>query len=175
MARSACSVVSLRGDAADGLLAGGGTEGDLGGGQAALHQGLGQGDRLVGVVDGDDRDDADLIHSLKNFVHIAHAPSNLFLHPHTGCCVRINMYTCILENKTSRKETSAQYLRDGGQEHEAGPLEGENNGLLTFTLYFTFKIRLRKRGNCFSEKYTKEGMNFCASILVYEMVDPFAF
>ena len=51
-------------DAADGLLAGGGAEGDLGGGQTALHQGLGQGDRLVGVVDGNDRDDADFIYFL---------------------------------------------------------------------------------------------------------------
>ena len=44
----------------------------------------------------------------------------------------------------------------------------KNNGLLTFNPYFTFKIRLRKGGNHFSEKYTKDGMNFCASILVYE-------
>ena len=57
-------VGDLVNNAADGLLAGGGAEGDLGGRQTALHQGLGQGDRLVGVVDGNDRDDADFIYFL---------------------------------------------------------------------------------------------------------------
>ena len=46
------------GDAADGLLTGGGAEGDLGGGQVAFYQGAGQGHGFVRVVNGDDGDDA---------------------------------------------------------------------------------------------------------------------
>ena len=52
-------------DQADALLGAGGAEGDLGGGQAAVRQGLAQGQGLVHAVEGDDGDNADLVNTLQ--------------------------------------------------------------------------------------------------------------
>ena len=56
-------------DGADGLLGCGGAEGDLGRVEAAGHEGLGQRHGLAGVVNGDDRHDADFGQGMEHFVH----------------------------------------------------------------------------------------------------------
>ena len=54
---------------ADALLGAGGAEGHFRGGQAAVHQGLAQRDGLVHIVESDDGDNADLVHTLQNRIH----------------------------------------------------------------------------------------------------------
>ena len=56
--------------------------------------------------------------------------------------------------------TADELIRNGQQNQKKSMV------LLCFKLYFTFKMRLRKGGNSFSEKYTKNRIYFCTSILV---------
>ncbi len=72
------------------------------------------------------------------------------------------MYTCILENKTSRKEMSAQYLRDGGQEHEAGPRRVEKQRFAYFHPLFYIQNKIAQGGKLFfREIYKGENQFLC--------------
>ena len=68
-ARADDHIGHLGGDGTDRLLGGGGAEGDLGGVQAARDQGPGEGHGLLGIVNGDDRHNADLGQGMEHFVH----------------------------------------------------------------------------------------------------------
>ena len=67
-------------DLLDALLSTSGAEGDLGGGQAAVHQGLAQGQGLVRAVESNDRDNADLVNTLQNRIH-SNSPSLILCGP----------------------------------------------------------------------------------------------
>ena len=58
-------------DLADALFGTGGAEGDLGGGQTAIHQGFAEGDRLVNAVESDNGDNTDFVNTLKDRIHNA--------------------------------------------------------------------------------------------------------
>ena len=56
-------------DLLDALFGAGGAEGDLRSGQAASHQGLAQGQGLIHAVEGDNRDNTNLVNTLQNRIH----------------------------------------------------------------------------------------------------------
>ena len=57
------------GNGADSIFSSGGSEGDFCGRESAGHQCLGQGDGFAGILNSDNRDNADLADPFQNFIH----------------------------------------------------------------------------------------------------------